>query len=69
MSLKALHIVFIAASILLTLFFGGWELNSYLATTGSKQDLAFGIFSFVCTAALVVYAKYVLKKLKHISYL
>ena len=68
MSLKAFHIVFVAASTLLAFGFGAWELQNYFATE-EKQSLLLGIFSLLAGIALIWYGKVVLKKLKHISYL
>jgi hypothetical protein len=68
MSLKAFHVVFIAVSILLAFGFAVWE---FMAFSESQQtlDLGFGIGSAVAGVGLIVYGRYVLKKLKHISYL
>ena len=68
MSLKALHIVFVTASILLAFGFGAWEINAWKAG-GTATDLALGIGSCVVGVALLIYGKYFLNKLKHISYL
>ena len=68
MSLKAFHVVFIAASIVLALGFAAWSFASYLRYRVTL-DLVFGLVSLAAGAALVVYGKFVLKKLKHISYL
>lgn len=68
MSLKAFHIIFVAASTLLAFGFGGWELKSYFSTR-EKQELFLGISSLVAGVALLWYGKIVLKKLKNISYL
>ena len=68
MSLKAFHIIFVAASTLLAIGFGGWELQDYFATQ-DKQSLCLGVFSLLAGVALLWYGKVVLKKLKHISYL
>ena len=68
MSLKALHIVFVAASTLLALGFGAWELRAYQASA-DRMDLFMGIGSLVSGVGLIVYGKMMLKKLKHISYL
>jgi hypothetical protein len=68
MSLKAFHIIFVAASTLLAFGFGGWELQEYFATH-EKQALVLGVFSLLGGIALLWYGKIVLKKLKHISYL
>jgi len=68
MSLKAFHIIFVTASILLALLFGIWSLVRYFQG-GTLADLLFGIGSLVAAVALVFYEKYALKKLKNISYL
>jgi hypothetical protein len=68
MSLKAFHVVFVSASILLALGFGGWSLVNYLHG-GAASDLLYGLSSLVVAVALVFYGKFVLKKLKDISYL
>ena len=68
MSLKAFHVVFVAASILLALGFGVWSLSNYFHG-GQIPDLVFGAGSLVTGLALIVYGIFVLKKLKNISYL
>jgi len=68
MSLKALHIVFIVASIVLALGFGAWSLNEYFHGA-ARSNLWFGIGSLVAGLLLIVYGKAVLRKLKDISYL
>ena len=68
MSLKAFHIVFIAASILLAFGFGGWCFREYHAE-GRRVDLIFGTGSVVAGFGLLIYGRAILKKLKHISYL
>ena len=68
MSLKALHIVFIVASIVLAFGFGAWSLNAY-KEEGAQSNLWFGIGSLAAGVLLIVYGKAVLKKLKDISYL
>jgi hypothetical protein len=68
MSLKAFHVVFIVASILLALGFGAWSLAQFF-NGGKAMDLVFGLGSLGVGVGLVFYFKYVLKKLKDISYL
>ncbi len=68
MSLKALHIVFIVASIVLALGFGAWSLNEY-SDGAARSSLYFGIGSLVSGVALIFYCRAVLRKLKDISYL
>ena len=68
MSLKTFHIIFIVASILLAFGFGVWELAQY--SEGQKLlDLVLGIVSLLAGVGLIFYGRYVLKKLKNISYL
>jgi hypothetical protein len=69
MSLKALHIVFITASTLLTLGFGAWELRAFFNDEGLTIDLVMGSIALMAAAGLVVYGRYFLKKLKDVSYL
>ena len=68
MSLKAFHIVFVTASILLAFGFGIWSLAHY-RDDGRTLDLIYGIGSILCGLGLIVYGKLILNKLKHISYL
>jgi len=68
MSLKAFHVVFVTASVLLAFGFGAWSLTNYVETKRAV-DLAFGLGSGLIGIALIVYGRYFLKKLKHISYL
>jgi len=68
MSLKALHIIFVIASIMLALFFGAWAVKQYFEV-GGRAYVWYAIGSFSVGLALIVYGKVVLKKLKDISYL
>lgn len=68
MSLKAFHVVFIAASILLAFWFAGWSLVNF-SDGGRTADLISGLVAGGIGLGLVGYGAYVLKKLKHISYL
>lgn len=68
MSLKAFHVIFIAASLLLALGFAAWSFASY-AHEGPLLHLWFGIGSLASAVVLVIYGKYFLRKLKDISYL
>ena len=69
MSLKAFHIVFIVASILLAFLFSAWCMASYFRANGPVWHLVFGIGALVAGVVLIVYSKYFLRKLKDISYL
>jgi hypothetical protein len=68
MSLKALHLVFIVASIVLSLGFGAWSLNEFFGGA-ARSSLWFGIGSIIVGVALIVYCRAVLRKLKDVSYL
>jgi uncharacterized membrane protein HdeD (DUF308 family) len=68
MSLKAFHIVFIVLSIVMAFFCGVWLLFQY-ADTRDKAELTVGILFLLAGAALILYGKSVLRKLKNISYL
>ena len=69
MSLKAIHIVFIVASLAMTLFFAVWSWRTYFGPEGTSAHLAYGVFSILAIGGLLYYGQYFLKKLKHISYL
>ena len=68
MSLKTFHLIFVTASVAVSLFLGIWSFLSY-NKTGARTDLAFAIASGLAVIALLWYGKYFLRKLKHISYL
>jgi len=69
MSLKAFHVVFISAAVLLAFAFGGWLVKSYFSPEGRVWDLVFGIVSVITGVGLIVYERYFLKKTKNLSYL
>jgi hypothetical protein len=69
MSLKAFHIVFIVASVLLAAGFATWSIMNYFSPGGRLADLLTGIGSAVVAVALLVYERYFLKKTKDISFL
>jgi hypothetical protein len=69
MSLKAFHLLFITASILLALGCGVWGLREYWSPDGKVFDLVFGLGSLAAAVGLVIYERYFLKKLKKVSYL
>ena len=68
MSLKAFHVVFVIASILLGLGVGGWGIHQY-QTQGDVGLLALGIIFLIMGILLMVYGKRMLKKTKDIGYL
>jgi len=69
MSLKAVHLFFVTALSALTLGCGIWFLKMYSESKDNQGDLVLGIVSIVAFAAVLVYGKYFLKKLKKVSYL
>ncbi len=68
MSLKAVHIVFITCSILLSFFLGGWLWHDYAATK-DRSEFVYATLSCLTGLLLLVYAKAILRKLRQISYL
>jgi len=69
MSLKAFHLIFITAASALAFGCGVWGLKSFASPAGQAWDLVFGLGSFATGAALILYERYFLKKLKRVSYL
>jgi hypothetical protein len=63
MSLKIVHILFIALSVILSAGLGAWGVQSYLAE-GSLRGLGFGVLFFVTGAVLLVYGIHFWKKMK-----
>ena len=57
MSLRAFHIIFIIASVILCMYVGLWYL---------RQNVAVGFFFFAAAAGLVVYGKKAFRKLKEL---
>jgi len=68
MSLKAFHLVFVAAAILLGLGVGGWGLHQY-RTEGDVSLLILGLVFLAMGIVLIIYGKRMLKKTKDIGYL
>jgi hypothetical protein len=68
MSLKAFHVIFITAAILLSFGLGVWMLRAY-NEVGGRAELVYGIVAIGIGIGLVVYEAMFLKKLKNISYL
>jgi len=69
MSLKAFHLVFITAAILLAFGFGAWLLKGFFTPDGRVSELVFGLVSIAAGVGLIVYERYFLKKLRNVSYL
>lgn len=68
MSLKAFHVVFIVLSLILSIGMAVYSF-SQISNGASPMYWVYGIVASVGTVALLVYGKYFLKKLRHISYL
>lgn len=68
MSLKTFHLIFITVTTLMAFGLAGWAFLSY-RSSASAGDLWFGISGVAAGIGLLVYGRYFLKKLKHISYL
>ena len=68
MSLKAFHVVFLAASIILMLTLSVWCFMDY-RDGGTTQELVWSGVALAAAIGLILYTRYFLKKLRHISYL
>ena len=64
MSLRVIHIVFIIASIALTLMVALWSIGMYTSGRGAMGHLVFGIGSALAGVALAVYVTLFVKKTK-----
>lgn len=69
MSLKTFHIIFVALTTVVSLFISAWSFVQYFSEGGETSDLAMGIGGALAVCVLLVYGRYVLKKLRHIGYL
>ena len=68
MSLKAFHLIFIIASIVLAFGFGVWLVTDFFHEGGLLR-LIFAMVSFGAGVGLIFYERYFLKKTKNVSYL
>jgi hypothetical protein len=68
MSLKAFHLVFIIASIVLAFGFGIWMAVTFFKE-GGVMNLIVALASFGAGVGLIFYERYFLKKTKNLSYL
>jgi hypothetical protein len=69
MSLKAVHLVFVAALSGLAFGMGLWKVQDYRAPSGAAGDLWLALAAFAGGLAVIAYGVYVLKKLRSVSYL
>ena len=63
MSLKSFHVFFILISTLFALGLGGWSVREYRRVDGT-ENFVLAVVAFVTAAALVVYGRWFLRKLK-----
>jgi hypothetical protein len=68
MSLKAFHLIFIIASIVLAFGFGIWMTVGFFKD-GGVINLIVALASFAAGVGLIFYERYFLKKTKNLSYL
>lgn len=68
MSLKAFHLVFVVASVTLCLVFAAWGYDQFRQGGGAAGLLWAGLGA-AGAVGLLVYGRYFLRKLRHISYL
>ncbi|MCF7763453.1 MAG: hypothetical protein K9N62_07245 [Verrucomicrobia bacterium] len=65
MSLKAFHLIFISASLLLSLGFGIWAFTMYF-TAGGEVNLIMALGSLVTAASLMAYEKRFLRTVQRV---
>lgn len=68
MSLKAFHIVFVGASVILMLGLAGFSFGDY-RESGSALSLLWTGLAVGAATGMLIYGRYFLRKLKHISFL
>ncbi len=69
MSLKAVHLIFVSALIVLALGCAIWEFSAYASSDGKPQNLFFGLAALLGAVGVVFYGRYFLKKLRAVGYL
>lgn len=68
MSLKAFHIAFVAITVLTSFVVCGLLCHAFLQE-GGVWNLVGAVAAFTTAIGLIYYGRYVLKKLRHLSYL
>ncbi|MEK6797543.1 MAG: hypothetical protein AABZ12_01110 [Planctomycetota bacterium] len=68
MSLKAVHILFVCASMFLCAGFGAWAVGEF-RTTRDLGTLLWGVGAFAIGVGMMVYGRWFLKKLRGVGYL
>ena len=66
LSLKGFHIFFIAVSMLLGMFVGGWGVRQYLIND-SVGSLALGVFFFASAFVLLAYGLKFIRKIEELG--
>ncbi len=66
LSLKAFHIFFIAVSMLLGMFVGGWGVRQYMIND-SVGSLALGVFFFISAFVLLAYGLKFIRKIEELG--
>ena len=67
MSLRAIHLVFVAASILLAVFTTVWGVLMFLSERGAAGHLVFAVVSLVAVAGMSIYAVQFIRKTRAIG--
>ena len=67
MSLRSIHVLFIAASIALALFMGLWGIAMFRSPAGSGGHLATGLVALLAGAGLTAYAVAFVRKTRRIG--
>jgi len=68
MSLKAFHIIFVGAAVVLMAFLSGWTFLAY-RETGSAEYAVWSLVSAVSVIGLIAYGRFFLRKLRNVSFL
>lgn len=67
MSLRAIHLLFIVASIALTVMIAVWGAGMYLSDRGGWGHLAFGAGSLLSGVGMAAYLSYFIRKTRRIG--
>jgi mannose/fructose/N-acetylgalactosamine-specific phosphotransferase system component IID len=68
MSLKAFHVFFVAATVVLMAFLSGWSFLAYRETQ-AVEHLVWSLCSAASVVGLVMYGRFFLRKLRNVSFL
>ena len=67
MSLKYMHVFFIAVSVILAVGLTAWGFRAYVDPTGQGWHLVFAVLSFLAAFMLAVYAVEFVRKARRIG--